>query len=457
MAADRDWHAFWSVPLAAASLLWPAVWNGYPIVFADTGTYLSQAMHRYLGWDRPPFYSLFMLPLHAGVSTWPVVAVQALLAAWVVLLVSRALLPGMGTRWLPVLVLPLAVGTWLPFLVCQLMPDVFTSLLVLVLCVLGVGGPSRLVRGGLVGFAGFMIAAQQSSLLLSVVLVGVLLAVGLVWRGLGRVFKSPPLPLREGEKSCLGSRLIVVAPGVIAVAALFAVNVVGHGRLTISPFGNVFVLARIIYDGPGMGVLRRDCPAAGWRLCPFLDRFPPTSDEFLWRSDSPIVLAGGHKAVSAEADAIIAAALRAEPGTELRAVLRNATEQLGRFASGDGLEPWPVEVTPWIERDFPPAERAAYASGLQARGKLVLPPWLATLHAAVVLAGVAGCLLLVPAALQRRHAAAPFLLVTLVVLPASALITGALSTPHDRYQSRIMWLPPFVAALSAAALIRRPA
>ena len=111
----------------------------------------------------------------------------------------------------------------------------------------------------------------------------------------------------------------------------------------------------------------------------------------------------------------------------------------------------------WIERDFPPAERAAYASGLQARGKLVLPPWLATLHAAVVLAGVAGCLLLVPAALQRRHAAAPFLLVTLVVLPASALITGALSTPHDRYQSRIMWLPPFVAALSAAALIRRPA
>ena len=29
------------------------MWNGYPIVFADTGTYLSQAIHQYAGWDRP--------------------------------------------------------------------------------------------------------------------------------------------------------------------------------------------------------------------------------------------------------------------------------------------------------------------------------------------------------------------------------------------------------------------
>ena len=42
--------------LSAAVLLWPALWNGYPLVFSDTGTYLSQAIERYLGWDRPVFY-----------------------------------------------------------------------------------------------------------------------------------------------------------------------------------------------------------------------------------------------------------------------------------------------------------------------------------------------------------------------------------------------------------------
>jgi hypothetical protein len=64
-------------------LLWPAVLNGYPIVFADTGTYLAQAIHRFAGWDRPVFYSVFMLPLHATVTLWPVVVVQAVLAAWI--------------------------------------------------------------------------------------------------------------------------------------------------------------------------------------------------------------------------------------------------------------------------------------------------------------------------------------------------------------------------------------
>ena len=43
--------------LGAALLLWPALWNGYPLVFSDTGTYLSQAINHYVGWDRPIFYS----------------------------------------------------------------------------------------------------------------------------------------------------------------------------------------------------------------------------------------------------------------------------------------------------------------------------------------------------------------------------------------------------------------
>jgi hypothetical protein len=44
--------------LAAILLLWPAFWNGYPLVFADSGTYLSQAIERYVGWDRPIFYRI---------------------------------------------------------------------------------------------------------------------------------------------------------------------------------------------------------------------------------------------------------------------------------------------------------------------------------------------------------------------------------------------------------------
>ena len=228
------------------------------------------------------------------------------------------------------------------------MPDLFTPLLVLVLGLLLLvpGRLGRLERAWLVGFAAFMIAAQQSSLLLAFVLLPVL--------ALLRWACATPGPAP--------GRGVLLAP-LLAMAALATVNLAAHGRASLSPFGNVFMLARVVYDGPGMAVLRRDCPVAHWRLCAELDRFPPTSDAFLWAPDGPIMRAGGHKLVSTEADAIIAAALRADPAREMRAFLANWAEQLGRFASGDGLEAWPDTVTPWIDQDFPPSERARLCRG----------------------------------------------------------------------------------------------
>ena len=241
-------------------------------------------------------------------------------------------------------------------------------------------------------------------------------------------------------------------PLILGLLAMMAVNLVGHGRLSPSPFGNVFLLARLIHDGPARAVLERDCPAAGWRLCPYVGSIPPTSDEFLWEPDSPVVQAGGHKAVSADAEAIIAATLRTYPMEVFRAALANTLHQLGRYSSGDGLEPWPVQVTPWMEKDFPPREYAAYHAARQQRGHLVVPFPLPAVHQIVAVAGVAGSLLLLPVALRRRHVSAGFLAAALIALPLSATITGAMSMPHDRYQSRIMWLPSCVALIAVAGL-----
>jgi hypothetical protein len=427
-------------------LCWPALWNGFPIVFADTGTYLFQAIHRYAGWDRPVFYSLFMLPLHATITVWPVVVVQAVLAAWVLWLVCRVLAPGVSGIAYTGGVFVMAACTWLPWLASELMPDLFTPLLVLVLCLLALV-PDRLSpaeRIALVALATIMIATQQSSLPLACVLGAVLLAFNRV------------LPI-VGGRSRSRRWLLLALPPALAILGLCTVNFAAYGRFAISPFGNVFLLARVIYDGPGMAVLRRDCPAANWRLCPFAGRFPPNSDDFLWSPDSPLIQAGGAKAVSADANPIIAAALLADPMGEFRTALANTVEQMTRFDSGDGLNPWPVQVAPRIENDFPPREQTAYAAARQQAGSLTVPPALAWVHRIVALAGVLGCVLLLPIASKRRSPCAGFLLAVLLVLPLSAAITGGLSAPHDRYQARIMWLPPFVAALSLVSLRRRAA
>jgi hypothetical protein len=165
------------------------------------------------------------------------------------------------------------------------------------------------------------------------------------------------------------------------------------------------------------------------------------------------MLAGGHKAVSADADAIVRATVTADPGRALWAVWRNTLEQLARFASGDGLEPWPEQVDPRIDQDFPAAEAAAYHAARQQRGVRSVPA--GGPHAAVAVGGAAAALILLPAAWRRRHVSAWFLAAALFVLPVSAAITGGLSAPHDRYQSRIAWLPALMAFLTIPALRRR--
>jgi hypothetical protein len=444
MAADRPTAL--AIPAAAALLLWPALWNRYPIVFADTGTYLSQAIHHSAGWDRPVFYSLFMLPLHATLTVWPVVVAQALLTAWLLWLVVRVLLPRLSGTAFVIGGATLSALTWLPWLVSELMPDLFTPLLVLVLCLLA-WVPERLSpleQTGLVLLAAFLIASQLSSLPLAFVL-GALI-------GSARAVAPPPLTIPTRRRW-----LLIALPPALAILGLCTVNLAAYGRFAISPFGNVFLLARVIYDGPGMEVLREDCPTANWRLCPFIDRLPPTSDDFLWSPKSPLRVIGGPKVVSAEAGAIIRAALLADPVGEADAALANTFEQIGHFASGDGLTPWPDQVSPWIERDFPARERAAYASARQQAGSLSVPPLLVETHRIVALGGAISCAALLPVAFRRRSACAGFLLAALLALPVSAVITGSLSAPHDRYQARIMWLPPFISMLSLIALRRRSA
>lgn len=77
-------HAWGFIALAAIALARAALWNSYPILFANIGSYFRVALEcRYVP-DRPNCYSLFMLPFDPRVTLWPVAAVQSRAADWVI-------------------------------------------------------------------------------------------------------------------------------------------------------------------------------------------------------------------------------------------------------------------------------------------------------------------------------------------------------------------------------------
>ena len=92
-----------AILLGAVMMTWPAFYNGFPLLYPDSMTYLGDGslvarkifLHQssnYYGM-RSLFYSLGILPLHWNVTAWPVVAFQAILTAYVLWLVVRSILP----------------------------------------------------------------------------------------------------------------------------------------------------------------------------------------------------------------------------------------------------------------------------------------------------------------------------------------------------------------------------
>src|ERR1035437_5173161 len=89
-----------AVLLGALLLSWPAILNGFPLIYPDSMTYLADGhvvaralflhqLSEYYG-VRSFFYSLGILPFHWNISPWPIVALQSLLIAWIIWLLVRA-------------------------------------------------------------------------------------------------------------------------------------------------------------------------------------------------------------------------------------------------------------------------------------------------------------------------------------------------------------------------------
>ena len=334
-----------SVLVCAALLLWPALLNGYPLLFGDTGVYLRDGIRMHMSWPRPLFYGLFMLPLHLERTVWPVVIAQALITAGTLLAAMRCFLPGLSAWMLIPAGLALTVGTSLPWFVSQLMPDIFGGLMVLTLAILLLS--PRPLRPGtqllIILFAAACITMHLSFLPISLAVLVVLLLCR-AWLRL----KMRPVLVR-------GALVPVIA---VLVATL--ANAQLTGQVSPSPYGKIFVLTRILLDGPGHRALDRECPQPGWTLCAYKNQLPTTEDRILFGDDGIVTKAGGYRVVAPQAMPIIAAALRAEPVTMLADAARNTVRQFFSFRSGDALVvPMAVNETAWRET-FPNSEQDRY-------------------------------------------------------------------------------------------------
>jgi hypothetical protein len=417
-----------------------AMWNGFPLIFYDTGAYVLEGLGHVFLVERAPVYSEFLFLAGARFSLWPAVVVQTLMISYLILEVARIEVPGLTLRALMAIGAILSLFTGIAWYAGQVEPDIFTPMVIL-------GGWLLLFRSGKLsgtgrtlvsGLTALAVACHPShlGLLAGLVLVAGLVKLAMRWQ--------PCLPRPD-----LGRGLISLA---LALCLIVAGNFVLTGKFFLSKSGSVFLFARLMQDGIVQRLMDDTCPPAGamhWRLCTYKNRLPKSANAWLWGENSGFRALGGFTSQTQQDEdgRIIVESLKRYPVMHVRTAATDSVLQFLQFKTGDGIEPQLTILEPNFKRTIP-RQVPAYLEARQQRG-LIRFKTLNLIHVPVGVLSLLGLLLLLQrAAIRRSWDAASLPALVLLGLIGNAVICGTFSNPHDRYQSRIVWLPTLVLLLA---------
>ncbi|MDB5774667.1 MAG: hypothetical protein JWP38_800 [Herbaspirillum sp.] len=391
-------------------------------------------------------FCVFLLSALFGFKAVPIA--QALLAVATVSTFLRSRFE-LSHRTVCAALLPLAVASPLPFFNSMVMPDVFAGLgmcAVLALMLTPRASPGNKIFWSAVTMAAVLFHTSNILILLGVV--GALILLKLLLR----------------------QKLTLPARGVILALVLIGVGICGEVMFGLAvervthtePIRPPFMTARLLADGPGNLYVARYCPQAGFEVCRYQRDFTKGgSDDFLWNLDprsGVFTLASkqSREKLSHEDLAFSKAVAAAYPMETLKSALVN----IGKQVSYIGLS----------EFNYSPEMVTGFGFKLPDE---ILPQMRGTLaaHAAfdvryseiLIKAGAIASLFLCLAALaplwkRKDFTGVTLILAVLAAMLINAIVCGTLSTPHDRYQARVIWLlelTALVIALFYFGLIRR--
>jgi hypothetical protein len=413
-----------------------ALWNGFPFIFYDTGAYLLQGLGRVFMAERSPVYSLLLDYAGARASLWFVVLLQAGATAIVIVETARAVAPRLQLGTLVAIGVGLVILTGLPWTTGEIEPDCFAPLVVLAIYLLAFHRDALgFWRSWLIGaIAALAVAVHPSHLVLGGGLVaGLLLYRAVLWAP--KQSNWPRAEILRPLAGCVAGLVLVVAS-----------NYVLTGETFVSRAGSGFVFARMLQDRIVMRLLDDTCPASHYRLCAYKEVLPRTADQWLWGRASPFFAMGRFAGTNAESMRIIKDSLARYPLMQADTAIADTFRQFVKFKTGDQIEPqeW-VLIPPFGQ--FIPRQMRAYLTARQQQGEIDFRP-VNALHLTVAWLSLAGLGAGLAFALRRRERQTTlFFGFILTALLANAVICGVLSNPHDRYQSRLIWLAPFGLAL----------
>ena len=414
-----------------------AAYNRFPLVYSDTGTYLSSALTLVAPPDRPIFYGLFLRAANAfSASLWLPVLAQAAVLAWLLLLLIKKVRPGTKAEEAAALAVFLAAATGLPWVSGQLLPDIFLSYLAISLYLLIFHGPWN----------------DKDKILLSLVFVGSLIV------HFSHVVIAAALLLCLAVNAQTRKKLLLPAAlFMLSVAVMSSVKLFTKEKAASN--GHVFITGHLIESRVVDRLLDEHCAEKNYALCPYKDDVKKmTGTDFPWSGTLKKI--GDWDYSGAVLWPVIIDASLYYPLDDVKSVVADSLHQFFTFATGDGLIPSDDSRFVYkVIRDKLPGSFAAFEASEEQTGRLprLLAP-LSMLHRAVALLAIAlAALFLLPSPYRPASGMRPLIGFMLLFCAINASICGTVSGVFDRFQGRIVWLLVFSTALAALGVYRREA
>ena len=261
------------------------LYNGYPLVYSDTGTYIYSGFDHFIPKDRPVAYGMFIYLFSLKFSLWFVIIVQNFLTVLVLYEVLCTLgLSGKRMAYIFLTVITFLVFfTGIGWYTNQIMPDFLAPLSILIIFILlkkpNISVFTSVIMSVLLVFS---LVSHFTHMMIGSLLILILIILKYSWK---KYFHD--ISLR---------RLILVGALVFSSWLILpTINYMVEKSFILSKGSHVFLMGHLVDTGILEKFLKEKCGESEFKdnpLCAYKDVLPTGLAEFIW-SDSILEKTGG--------------------------------------------------------------------------------------------------------------------------------------------------------------------
>lgn len=418
-----------------------SLYNGYPLVYSDTGTYIYSGFEKVIPNDRPIFYGLFIKLFSFKTSLWFTVLIQNLITSLALFECFKLLPVRQNHKDFIISTIALTLITPIGWYSNQIMPDFFAPVIALFTFVL-LFKPNipnwKFIAYSVIIIYGTMV--HLSHLLLATGLAAFILLLPILLK----VFKlNNILPFTFFKRSILAGVLL------LPWLTVPFFNYLIESEFQYSKAGHVFMVAHLNDKGLLKKILDEQCHTPefeGNKLCEQKDQLPTDINGFIWAGDF-FENTGGWENSKADYNTVVKKSVTTPKYLLINAVksFQYAGVQLLFVNVGEGLTAYNDGSAPYgqIAWHFH-SELNNYLNSKQNKWdgsrlnfELLTPAFIVALV-------LAACFFIAvkPHNPKRYITVLSFILLCVLL---NSMATAMLTSPYERYQSRMAWLPLFLA------------